>query len=264
MSDTKTAQDYEREYEGLWASTLKAIEDREVQEALAAGMPVDVYRAHLAEREAHEDLERQRIDLRRSRVASLEPLESRLPVPIYEALVAGRRLPRTPALVGVRNWLLDKSARPFLLMTGVSGTGKTVATAYAMTQIRDCEYLHAGHLAERVNPWSQDLADGFVRANLNARLLVLDELGGFGENARRMEALYAVIDGRQGRVRGREGKCRARTIITSNLGEEELLDTLDSRVVGRLIQNATRVATGTENLRLAQASLRFNGPGGEA
>lgn len=252
MTQLRTAEDYTANFMSMVDSMDRAKRDEEEVAAGELGITVEELRASRANAESREQAEQQQ-RVRFERMARLEPLESRLDPAGYRGLVSGQLKP-TPPLQHVRAWLADTNAKPFLILAGEKGVGKTVALAYALLAL-DGEYMHVQDLAERVRPWRDELQRGVKPARLSMPLVVVDDVGTEDKTPRDIAALYAVVDARQGRVRWNGGRRQARTIITTNCGRDAFFgsDTekawVEPRTAARLAHSGKWCGCGNVNLR---------------
>lgn len=125
-----------------------------------------------------------------------------LPKEDIKMLVNNKTKKRKPIVV-VDMWL--KTNLPFLVMLGVSGCGKTVASGY-MISIVGGTYVHTRTM-ERVFASSFGEPLDKQQNIKTIRYAVIDDLDTEDNHERFQGALYEVIDARQGK----------RTILTSNL-----------------------------------------------
>lgn len=150
-------------------------------------------------------------------------------------ILMGDGLRETPAVRAVRDWM--DGERTFLVLTGGTGAGKTLAA---------CQALGRGGLFERAVAAGRlglygddDVAR--MRSLRRAKVLVLDDLGAeFAGDVWRAQ-FDELVDERYGQQR--------RTVITTNLSPEALRERYGARVVDRLRHDGLVVACGSESLR---------------
>lgn len=148
---------------------------------------------------------------------------------VSAALVSGSGLGETPALRAARQWV-DASA-PVLVLSGGTGTGKTVAAAWALcSRVASFQVLRATRLGAAFERWQSDREDGTDPLRLGVSTMLVDDLGTESTDDRRtVLALDEVFDARQSRVR---------TVVTTNLTREQMRARYSDRVISRLAQNA--------------------------
>lgn len=208
--------------------------------------PTAEERAELAShgREAElRQLAQRRADERKARAACVEHL------PITDAdreAIADGTLEPTLALRAVQRWLEVKPS-PWLVLIGGTGTGKTVAAAYAMAAAASRFQSSAYISATRLRPMlTRAVWDGDeMPREATAGLVVLDDLGAEKETdpEKFRAALCELLNTRQ--------SMRTRTIITSNLTRQRLGDpsVYGARVVDRLNHLAQVVELRGDTMR---------------
>ena len=159
--------------------------------------------------------------------------------------------PARPAMEAVRSWVAASEPRPLLVLAGGTGTGKTVAAAWALARIGG-EYVRAVDLARRSEPYRNEAE---ILRPASSELLVLDDLGteassDRGRDRRFMPALYDVIDQRQGVMRRGTRWVPRRTLITTNLTKKQFREQYpDERILSRLAQCCTWVSLDGVDMR---------------
>lgn len=133
----------------------------------------------------------------------------------------------TDALGCVRGWMADMDcggARCVLMLVGTKGLGKTVAAAWAAVQTgRRAVYIRASDAIKlHMAAFGQERTEWLFA--LRAPLLIVDEVTGEMHRGRLSAALLEIVDARQ----------RDRTIIISNLREDDFLACFDERARDRL------------------------------
>lgn len=154
--------------------------------------------------------------LRRERLARAKP---RLPAEALQALVAGK-LRQTRHLDVVQAWV-ERSNRPILFVAGSTGTGKSVAAAWAIAKLGGA-YLSASDLVRMSRTTWREREQ--LEDKLGARLLVLDDLGTEPDLAAMHGPLLDLVDRRQGHP--------WLTIVTTNLPKETVERPDGERIVG--------------------------------
>lgn len=238
--------EHEGTVEDAVRAAMAAFEQREAAAAAEAGVSLEEYRRRTEAAEAEAERRERAAAARRLAEDALEPLAGRIRPQMYAAILLGHPLKQTRALSAVRGWLRDRDAPAYLILSGNTRVGKTVACAWALSRHTSGEYCHAQEMAERVAPWRDELARGVKAAKLGAELLVLDDLGTETVTDRSAESLYRLLDGRQGFVKRRGRFARARTIITTNLSRNDLLEHVDARVARRLLESGMWLSAGLE------------------
>lgn len=189
------------------------------------------------------EVERARLDRRRRDAAGR--LEA-AGVPL-EALVAAGKPRKTAAIEAVDAWIygLTTGGRPFLVLLGGVGTGKTVAAAYALRLLvaadgrgRSGLFLRAVE-ACRVGMFGDDAAR--VSTWRSAGVLVVDDLGFEVRSSTWAANFDDLLDART--------SSKAPTVITSNLTVEGFRERYGERVADRLSARAKVVGLGVGSLR---------------
>ena len=207
---------------------------------------LDAYEAHQAEveRKAQEAAKAQELERHRRRL--LAQVRGQLTKPIEAAMASGGPLEATQALRGTQEWL--STPRPFLVLSGGTGTGKTVAAVWAMvTRFSDSQFVRAARIGPHYERWSSDREDKIEPLDIDAGLLIVDDLGMESlEDRRSMLALEAIANDRQIPER--------RTIFTTNLDLDGIRHRYghDSRFISRLTQGATVVTLSGSDMRRRQ------------
>ena len=119
---------------------------------------LDAYEAHQAEveRKAQEADKAQELERHRRRLLAQD--RGQLTKPIEAAMASGGPLEATQALRGTQEWL--STPRPFLVLSGGTGTGKTVAAVWAMvTRFSDSQFVRAARIGPHYERWSSDRED---------------------------------------------------------------------------------------------------------
>jgi DNA replication protein DnaC len=153
------------------------------------------------------------------------------------------------ALRVVKRWL-EAAPCPWLVLSGGTGTGKTVAAAYAAAELGGM-YVSAPELRPLFtrSAWDRGADRDRAEALMTTRLLVIDDLGTEVDEPEKFASeLFKVLNARQ----------RLRTIVTTNLSPERLLDPkrYTDRVVDRLEHMTTTSAGVSAIFALGGKSLR--------
>jgi DNA replication protein DnaC len=144
--------------------------------------------------------------------------------------VDGRGMLETPAVLAVSAWLADAKAKPWLILSGSTGRGKTVASLDAIAQ-RGGTFVRARELARaftaRFGPDQELQARCF-----STPLLVIDDVGRETDHDAFAAHLEDLLDERPNRSH--------RTIVTTNLDAAQWAAAYhDQRLRSRLAQLAT-------------------------
>lgn len=135
------------------------------------------------------------------------------------------RLDDTRSLKAVRLWH-SRSKDPYLVLLGVPGCGKTVASSWAIAKVGGY-YLSAKQAERTFAAQFGDAVDEQARIIAKLGLVVVDDIGTETNRDMFVAALFEILNGRQGGDR--------RTILTSNLTKDEFdAEYDDPRIVSRL------------------------------
>lgn len=233
---------------------FRAWEEQERQDAEAAGMTLEQWRANVEAVEAAKRREEEREALQAARKRRLTPMLPGLPASVANAIIRDELRP-TKALDVVRRWLRNPEAPPILVLVGGYGSGKTVAAGWALATHYSGTYVRAVDFAMRAEPYTNDLSRGVTPLDVKRpALLILDDLGterrkaGGEPDPRFAPALYDVFDQRLGTLQNGQPR---RTLITTNLGKEAFIKryAADERNVSRLRRDAYFAPCGNVDLR---------------
>jgi len=150
----------------------------------------------------------------------------------------------THALRAVRLWMAVRSgsAKPLttLALTGLTGRGKTLAGAYIVSQLGG-RYVTAEDLRRLVvgTHWREGAE---LERLLNARCVVVDELGGELDASTAAAAVLKLVN-------RRSGSGRAWTLLTANLPEPEFRERYGERTVRRIEHRGAIIEVAGEDLR---------------
>jgi len=209
---------------------------REALEALDG--PSGVVDAELAaEREA------QAVRARRREIR--EAVVERVPIPAEDArAVVDGTLEETFAVRVTRKWL-DTRPTPWLVLSGGVGCGKTLAAVYAAAELGGM-YITAPELTECFARAAREREEAPI---VRTPLLILDDLGTEDDRQGAFSAsLFRLLSHRS----------RRRTIVTTNLPRERLLDPAryTLRFTERLEHLTTTNAGRSLIIELGDKSLR--------
>lgn len=112
--------------------------------------------------------------------------------------------------------------RPWLILCGGVGCGKSWAAAHAMLALYGGHYLRASELCARIEPWGDEKKLYELASPRN--VVVLDDMGAEREDKRFTECLLRVL----------EARANVPLLITSNLPRTAFRGRYDARVIDRL------------------------------
>lgn len=177
----------------------------------------------------------------------------RLGVPHLTARAAKKPLPNA-SIAGVKHWETKRAERPFLVLLGGPGVGKSVAAAYAMARWgearpwwrdratgsnpRPVVWLSAPEVGRL--PFLRENDEGYLREARVAELLVVDDLeaeGGPGG----IRALASLLQHRADNARP--------TVITGNLETDALRRTYGDHLADRMRRCAMAPGVSGKSLR---------------
>lgn len=217
-------------------------------DAAARGMTLEQVEAERAAESAAREQEQVRKDARAKKVRQLAPMRRHMTEAAFEAVVSNK-LAQTAALAFVKRWLQADKRPPICVLTGGTGSGKTIAAAWGVCRSYGAEYVHARELGARYIPYSHDEARGIVPLDLGAPLLVLDDVGTerWSRDAkapaddRFTEAFAMILETRQS----------LDTIIITNKTQADFLAAYcgDPRDMSRMMGMAAFCKAGAEDLR---------------
>lgn len=140
------------------------------------------------------------------------------------ALVYRSGLLETASLKAARTWLQNPKARPWLVLSGGTGAGKSIAAAWVLTE-RGAVWISANQLNRIFAAnFGEQLEE--QQSVCRCHTLVLDDVGGEHDAARMCSALLEILDSR---------KSHSRTIVTTNLGKKAFADRYaNERLTSRL------------------------------
>lgn len=145
-----------------------------------------------------------------------------------------------------------------LFLTGGNGTGKTHLAIAVMRELilgdhLNCYFIKLPELLldirERIRGGESEKE--VIREYKNYDYLFLDELGVEKVSEWVLQDLYLILDGRSGALKP--------TIITSNLGLEEIEEHIGSRFVSRIVEMCKSVVMEFEDWRKLSRRKKVNG-----
>ena len=189
-----------------------------------------------------EDDRRQReIEAERAREQFRQNMPFRLerigvPSKVIDALRIGLE---TPAMAHVEAW--RDSGRPFLLLLGGVGTGKTVAACSSLVEapMHSSAFVHVLDVA-RLSDFNQEHAHELSRIS-EARLLVMDDRGTELASDFWVARLDGIINHRYAN--------KLRTVITSNLDPARFKKQYGERIADRIREVGLIRSCGNESMR---------------
>ena len=217
-------------------------------DAAARGMTLDQVEAERAAESLAREREQAEKDARAKKVRNMAPMRRHMTDAAFEAVVTNT-LTKTVALEFVKGWLRADKRPPICVLTGGTGSGKTLAAGWGVCRCHGAEYVHARDLAARYMPYSHDEARGITPLDLDAPLLVLDDVGTerwsrdgkTPADDRFMEAFSMVLEKRQS----------LDTIIITNKPQVDFLAAYcaDPRDMSRMMGMAAFCRAGVKDLR---------------
>lgn len=166
------------------------------------------------------------------------------PVPSFDDFQA-ERLDQLQAKEHVMAWCNDETAPPWLFLYGPPGTGKThLAFAAIDTLVSSCRHARYENVPELLDILRREYAaeerrDEFLDYIFEIDWLALDDLGANRATGWSDEAIYKILNHRY--------MYSKRTLITTNVGQEQL----DPRIVSRLLdrRKGVQIAMDWEDYR---------------
>jgi DNA replication protein DnaC len=154
-------------------------------------------------------------------------------------LIATDQLEETRSVRAVRAFVRDLDAS-YLVLTGVTGCGKTVASVWGIAQVGGY-YLDAKHLERTfASQFGEPVAEQ-QKILSKIGLVVIDDVGTETNRETFMSSLFEVLNRRQGGGR--------KTILTANETREHFLQAYgDARIASRL-KRATFVGDASGDRR---------------
>lgn len=204
-----------------------------------------------AEAKAHTDALQAAAEERAERLDRARRLrECELPVPDEDIamIVRGSLDDSYRPLIAVKALLAQRDSghlsRPYLILVGTTGVGKTLAAGYAIASRDGVAYIRANELIAISS--SRDRTDkerlAFVR---RAPIAIVDEAGTELDPKRWRIASFELVDSRQGQRRA--------TIFAGNVTAKEFAAALDKRAVSRMSARTTWVEVVEADRRLERA-----------
>ena len=169
-----------------------------------------------------------------------------LPKRDLDAIALDQGLQDTQALAVARKWHQQEGndVRPWLVLLGPPGVGKTFAAAWAIAAtLRDKgRVIRAAELVQLAYPNYRDQTDG--RGD-TGRPGVLEDLGTEHAEARFGPALLEFF----------EHRLNTATIVTSNLSSRDLRERYDGRLIDRMRDRGVVVELGGASMRRQDGGL---------
>lgn len=157
--------------------------------------------------------------------------------------IAQRNVRETEAIAIARQWLAQRAdrPRPWLLMLGAVGVGKTFAAGYILANARrEGRVYRAAALVRTVFPGYSE-----QRTPLDAPLAILEDLGVEPNEPRLLSALGEFV----------EARLSLPTVVTSNLGVAELKARYGARLCDRWNDCGIIVELSGKSLRRQDGGL---------
>ncbi len=186
---------------------------------------------HEAERAQREIDER--CDRRSARLDAAK--DCRITDEVRAALVADEGLRETASLVAARAWYEDVTRKPWLVLAGNTGCGKSVAAAYTIARNGGL-WIRAERL---VRVFYANFGDQFEEQEKirDCGLLVLDDVASELDASRMQSALIELLDARKSR--------RQCTVVTTNLSKTAFAARYgNERLISRLHESVLWVGDG--------------------
>lgn len=199
-----------------------------------------VARARAAAADRGEEFEASQIaEARRERLARLDHSGCRV-TDIMRKAIAFELLDSTPARAALEAWAADHNRKPWLILSGGTGCGKSIAVAEAMARYRGM-YSRADDIVRTFSSlWDSAAQQRSIR---ECRLLAIDDLGTEFEPERMQPALLDLLD-------ARAGGAQAGTIVTTNLTRKAMSERYaHERILSRLSERAHWVTVPGPDLR---------------
>lgn len=130
----------------------------------------------------------------------------------------------------------------WLVLSGTVGCGKTTAAAWAIARLGGLHAFAALLADAKTSRWAPD-RELYARC-VNARLLVVDDVGAGGDPDRERAMLEHVLDARQ--------RAPALTVLTTNLERAEFDKRLGGRLVSRFALQGTFALCKGSDLRTSR------------
>lgn len=152
--------------------------------------------------------ESERVEKRRARSASLWRSGCRVPDRVRRAILDGSVEQRHATQV-VRDWIEDPNREAVLIISGITGSGKTVAIGTLAAE-RDVHYVRADDLCRIFSAnFGEQLSKQELIRDTKA-LLALDDVGTEMDEARMLPTLLEILD-------ARVSESETPTLIATNL-----------------------------------------------
>lgn len=156
------------------------------------------------------------------------------------ALAAAASPKPSEALEAVQQWLT--SGKAWLVLLGGTGTGKTTAAAWAIGEVIRQKETADARTASRLSRMSGfDEGARELERLSGVTLLVVDDVGAEAQTAWGAGLLSELLDNRHQGFK--------KTILTSNLGQEQFKARVGERMVDRIREDGRVVALGGRSMR---------------
>jgi DNA replication protein DnaC len=242
--------------EAFIASMAEAEATRRAREAAKRGISVEDLDAVLAAEEAESERKREveRAE-ERARFAKerredlIERYGARVHPRVARLFIDDALDQNFAALIATKRWLTSDES--FLLLCGGTGAGKTIASLWALTQLRGV-LVRSPDLGAVIDPWSSDRERGVKYMDPSEHaLVVLDDLGVERASDDRWSVGFdELIDARVGHRNGRP----LRTIISTNLTDVQIKERYSERARSRIRASSMRIPLTTKDMRSARPS----------
>jgi DNA replication protein DnaC len=208
---------------------------------------VELVRAAEDAREAQEKLANDAKEQARQRAARIARVRdhitnsgAKLTDEMWDVMLSSEGPTHTAMATAVLDWMSDKQAKPWLVLSGSTGRGKTIAALLALA-VEGGTFARARELARAFTArFGEDQA--FQELCFKTRLLIVDDVGRESDHALMSGYLEDLLDERPNR--------QCRTIITTNLDAKQFAATYgDERLRSRLSQLAKFVSDVGPDMR---------------
>lgn len=167
------------------------------------------------------------------------------------------------AATDIERWLGgDFPQYPWLLMVGITGTGKSQVAAYAMRQLLRqriyqgqpdravAAFIDCNDLIDELGQADQAREAPLYQRARDTPIVVLDDLGSWNHTDPRERRIFAIVNARY--------VARRTTIITTNLDPNQgaLQASIGDRSFGRIMELSLAIRMGDTNLRLKNLGAR--------
>lgn len=147
----------------------------------------------------------------------------------------------------VNNWINNQN--PFLVCTGGTGTGKTFLCSsvlnYLYEKHKEVEFTSHRQFIQRIQEYINDGKGQyqFIKKIADKEWLIFDDLGSAANTCWQQEMILELVDMRYSNQK--------KTLITTNLTPDEMVDCLGERVFSRLFEkNNMKIELWTADRRI--------------